>query len=239
MLAVFAPAATANDPTRRKAKLAAAVPFDRSPQNHSKKSKRPEKSDLVSTGELLFAVVAIHFDFAEFGKILGKGSSFFCSRSAVIGIRPSAAAIGAEANAALGLKHNFSVLPIANALNFLNGGVNNSSFIWVHRLKGVSSAASCHIISFFARKVLQGFNSFFAVIANVDNHSDISAAKLFNIKACKILKRIKRFASSADDDAVIVAINGQLKHAVLNLAGNLGVCNLKAVNNCFKVIAGF
>ena len=114
MLAVFAPAATANDPTRGKAKLAATVPFDRSPQNHSKKSKRPEKSDLVSTGELLFAVVAIHFDFAEFGKILGKGSSFFCSRSAVIGIRPSAAAIGAEADAARGLKHNFSVLPIAN-----------------------------------------------------------------------------------------------------------------------------
>lgn len=114
LLAVFAPATTANDPPRGKAKLAAAVPLDRSPQNHSKKSKRPEKSDLVSTGELLFAVVAIHFDFAEFGKILGKGSSFFCSRSAVIGIRPSAAAIGAEANAALGLKHNFSVLPIAN-----------------------------------------------------------------------------------------------------------------------------
>lgn len=114
LLAVFAPAATANDPPRRKAKFAAAVPLDRLHQNHSKKSKRSEKSDLVSTGELLFAVVAIHFDFAEFGKILGKGSSFFCSRSAVIGIRPSAAAIGAEANAALRLKHNLSVLPIAN-----------------------------------------------------------------------------------------------------------------------------
>ena len=108
--------------------------------------------------------------------------------------------------------------------------MQNAPLIGIHRLKGVALTGAQHIGRVFLGQVLQGFLTLFPVVAHIQGHAHILIGLLFDLQRGQVLQGVQGLAPVADDNTVILAVNGDLHQAVLQNAGHLGILHLQALD---------
>ena len=118
--------------------------------------------------------------------------------------------VGSDNNVTVGV---FTLTPRNCSVHLLNGCVDNSSLVGIHRLKVCLSACLDSLESKLSAENFKSFFSFFSVVACVDCYLEIAAVCVVCNKTCKILERVESFASSADYKANVLARKVKLNAA--------------------------